>query len=88
VPDRWALDFTLALTFIALVIPVLRDRPAVLAALTAGIVALAAHGLPYKIGLMLAVLAGIAAGVISEQVSMKPRAVETVAPEVDQWNCG
>jgi 4-azaleucine resistance transporter AzlC len=88
VPDSWALDFTLALTFIALVIPVLRDRPAVLAALTAGIVALAAHGLPYKIGLMLAVLAGIAAGVISEQVSMKPRAVETVAPEVDQWNCG
>ena len=28
VPDSWALDFTLALTFIALVIPVLRDRPA------------------------------------------------------------
>ena len=50
VPDSWELDFTLALTFIALVIPVLRDRPAVLAALTAGIVALAAHGLPYKSG--------------------------------------
>ena len=51
------------------VIPVRRDRPAVLAALTAGIGALAAHGLPYKIGLMLAVLAGIAVGVISEEAS-------------------
>jgi 4-azaleucine resistance transporter AzlC len=85
VPDSWSLDFTLALTFIALVIPVLRDRPAVLAALTAGIVALAAHGLPYNIGLMLAVLAGIAAGTVSERYGVKPRAVET---EVDGWNCG
>ncbi len=69
VPESWALDFTLALTFIALVIPVLRDRPAILAALTAGIVALLAYDLPYKLGLILAVVAGIMAGVISERYS-------------------
>ncbi len=67
VPESWALDFTLPLTFIALVIPVLRDRPAVLAALTAGMIALAANDLPYKLGLILAALAGIAAGVLSER---------------------
>lgn len=77
VPESWSLDFTLALTFIALVIPVLRDRPAVLAALTAGIVALAAHGLPYNLGLVLAVLAGIGAGLASERYTVPMRAVES-----------
>ena len=66
VPAGWMLDFTLALTFIALVFPALRDRPAALAALTAGLTALAAYGLPYKLGLILAALVGIAAGVWSE----------------------
>jgi predicted branched-subunit amino acid permease len=60
------LDFTLALTFIALVVPALRDRPAALAALMAGLTALAAYSLPYKLGLILAALVGIAAGVWSE----------------------
>jgi 4-azaleucine resistance transporter AzlC len=67
IPESWSLDFALPLTFIALVIPVLRDRPAVLAALTAGLVAVIAHGLLYNLGLIAAVLTGIAAGVISER---------------------
>jgi 4-azaleucine resistance transporter AzlC len=66
VPAGWMLDFTLALTFIALVVPALRDRPAALAALMAGLTALAAYSLPYKLGLILAALVGIAAGVWSE----------------------
>lgn len=75
VPERWALDFTLALTFIALLIPVLKDYPAVLAALTAGGVALAAHSLPYNLGLMAAILAGIAVGVAAERrLTARPRA--------------
>jgi 4-azaleucine resistance transporter AzlC len=82
-PEGWELDFTLALTFIALVIPVLKDRPAVLAALTAGMVALVAHGLPYTIWLIIAVLAGITMGVISEGASVPAPAVETAASEGD-----
>jgi 4-azaleucine resistance transporter AzlC len=42
VPHDWPLDFTLPLTFIALVVPTLKDRPAVAAALSAGLVALLA----------------------------------------------
>ena len=68
VPPGWGLDFTLALTFIALLIPTLKDRPAVLAALVAGSVALAGRELPYNLGLIAAVLAGIAAGVGAERV--------------------
>ena len=62
VPPSWALDFTLALTFIALLVPVLTDRPSVAAALSAGIIALAGAGWPYKLGLVTAALVGIAVG--------------------------
>jgi 4-azaleucine resistance transporter AzlC len=61
-PESWPLDFALPVTFIALVIPALKDRPALAAAVTAGIVALLAYRLPYKLGLMLAGLLGILIG--------------------------
>jgi len=65
VPERWSLDFTLPLTFIALVFPALRDRAGIAAALTAGAVALLALGLPFKLGLIVAAAAGIAAGMFA-----------------------
>lgn len=67
VPSRWSLDFTLALTFIALVFPSLRDRASVVAALAAGAVAVLAAGLPYKLGLMLAAVVGIGAGLLLDR---------------------
>jgi len=66
-PAGWGLDFTLALTFIALVIPSLKDRPAVASALTGGLTALLAMGLPYKLGLVLAALVGIGVGLWVEE---------------------
>ena len=72
IPAEWSLDFTLALTFIALVVPALKDRPLVLAALSAGITAAAAHQLPYKFGLILAAMVGISVGLWSEQKWQKP----------------
>jgi predicted branched-subunit amino acid permease len=72
-PASWSLDFTLALTFIALVVPALKDRPGAAAAITAGLVALLAADLPYKLGLVAAALAGIGMGLLVE--SRRPRAV-------------
>ena len=66
IPESWSLDFALPLTFIAMVVPVLRDRPAVAAALSAGVVALVAFALPYKLGLILAALVGIVVGTVLE----------------------
>ncbi len=60
------LDFAMVATFAAIVAPQLRDRPVLLAALVAGTVALLARDLPYKLGLMLAAAAGVAAGVVAE----------------------
>lgn len=66
IPTSWSLDFAAALTFIAMTIPLLRDKAAVVAALAAGTVAVLAYPLPYKLGLVLAAITGIAAGMIAE----------------------
>jgi len=66
IPPGWALDFAIALTFIALVIPTLTDRPTVAAALAAGIIAVLAAGWPYKLGLVLAAVVGILVGLLVE----------------------
>ncbi len=66
IPPAWPLDFALPLTFIALVMPALRSRPAIAAALSAGLVALLAYSMPYKLGLILAALMGIFVGTMLE----------------------
>src|SRR5690349_1189158 len=66
IPESWSLDFALPLTFIAMVVPVLKDQRAVAAALSAGVVALVAFALPYKLGLLLAALVGIIVGTLLE----------------------
>lgn len=74
VPASWGLDFTLALTFIALVFTSVRTRPMWVAAVTAGVIAVLAHGLPYNFGLMLAAAGGILAGLVAEaQTGVAPR---------------
>ena len=69
IPDSWSLDFALPLTFIAMVVPVLKNRPAIASALSAGIVALVAYPLPYRLGLIVAALVGIAVGTLLERKS-------------------
>lgn len=63
VPASWSLDFTLAVTFIAIVIPSLKNRAEVAAAGSAGLVAVLTFAWPYKLGLMAAALTGITVGV-------------------------
>ncbi len=62
VPASWSLDFTSTLTFIALVVPALKDRASTIAALTAGLVAIIVYALPFKLGLGLAAIIGILVG--------------------------
>lgn len=66
IPESWSLDFALPLTFIAMVVPVLKNRPAISAAIAAGVVALIGFSLPYRLGLILAALVGILIGIILE----------------------
>ena len=66
IPESWSLEFALPLTFIAMLVPVLRDRPGIAAALSAGAVALIAYSLPYKLGLIVAAMVGIFIGTMLE----------------------
>lgn len=66
IPSSWSLDFTLALTFIALVIPTLKDRASFVAALSAGVIAVIAFNLPLKLGLLVASIVGILVGLSVE----------------------
>jgi predicted branched-subunit amino acid permease len=66
IPASWSLDFTLALTFIALVVPALKDRAGVVAALAGGVTAVLAVDLPLRLGLLFAALVGILAGLLCE----------------------
>jgi 4-azaleucine resistance transporter AzlC len=60
------LDFAMVATFAAIVAMQLRARPVLFAAVVAGTVALLARDLPYKLGLLLAAVAGVATGVLVE----------------------
>ena len=66
IPESWGLDFTLALTFIALVIPNLKDRASAAAAVSAGIMATFSYTWPYKLGLFAAAITGIVVGMLVE----------------------
>jgi 4-azaleucine resistance transporter AzlC len=74
------LDFAIAVTFIALVVPGLKDRAVVAAALSSGLAALAAASLPYNLGLMIAAVAGISAGVVVERIGVERPRVERTRP--------
>ena len=66
IPENLSLDFALPLTFIAMIVPVMKKFPVVAAALSAGVTALLAYSLPYKLGLILAALVGIVVGTLLE----------------------
>ncbi|OHX21968.1 AzlC family ABC transporter permease [Chromobacterium sphagni] len=63
---KLGLDFAMVATFAAIVAPQLKKRPTLVAAAVAGLTALLARGLPYKLDLMLAALLGVAAGLTLE----------------------
>jgi len=78
IPSSWSLEFTIILTFIALVVPHIRDRASVAAALTAAVVALATAGLPFRLGLIISAASAIGAGILVEyQKSKAPSAQES-----------
>ena len=65
------LDFAMVAAFIGMVMPYVKDKPNVATVLVAGGSALVFYGLPHKLGLIVAAILGIAAGVITE--SLKTR---------------
>ena len=67
VPEAWSLEFAIPLTFMALLVLAIRDRPGAVAAVVGGVVAVAGVALPYNLGLPLGAIAGVVAGMTSER---------------------
>ena len=73
VSEDWSLDFVLPLTFIALVLPSIKDRLTATAALSAGATAVFLAAMPLNLGLITAALVGVMGGLVAENVAGRRR---------------
>jgi 4-azaleucine resistance transporter AzlC len=82
IPDArgWGLQVAMAVTFIGLIVPALKDRPLVIAALVAGVASVLAYRLPNNLYLMVGALLGVIAGMLAESLR-KPEIVAIAAEE-------
>ncbi len=60
------LEFAMVVTFIGIVVPLIRQWPMLLCALVAGGSAMLFYSLPHQLGLILAALCGIATGIVAQ----------------------
>ena len=68
VPPGWQIDFAVPLCFIALVAPLMRSMPAIVAALVGGVAVVALDALPMKLNLIAAGVLGIVAGTLADHL--------------------
>ncbi len=68
IPESWALDFALPITFLAMIGPMMRTLAHVIAALVAIVVALLTVSVPFNLGLLIAGAAGMVAGAQAERM--------------------
>lgn len=80
-PTRFGLDFAMSVTFIGMMVPLIKTRPVLAAVVVASIVAVLTFTLPNKIGLIIAALSGVAAGVITESRYPDPQPKTTPVVE-------
>lgn len=68
VPASWSLDFAVPLVFVVLVILAVRNIPTLVAAVVGGVAAVVGMDISYNLGLILAALLGVSAGVAAERM--------------------
>jgi predicted branched-subunit amino acid permease len=67
VPTHWGLGFAGTLAILCVMLPLIQNRAAVVGVLVASVVAILGHAIPYKLGLLLAVLIGMASAMWYEE---------------------
>jgi len=72
IPESWSLDFALPLTFLAILVPQLKDRSSVASTVVAGVLSVALAGLPLKLGLIASILIGVAGGAALDRLLTQP----------------
>ncbi|MEN8234593.1 MAG: AzlC family ABC transporter permease [Actinomycetota bacterium] len=69
VPASWSLDFAIPLVFLVLLIPAIKSRADLVAAVVGGTIAVAASGAPYGLGLMIGAVSGVVAGIVTHRMA-------------------
>ena len=67
VPTEWQLGFAGTLAILCILVPLVMNSAALCGVLVAGVVSVLAHGLPYKLGLLVAVLVGMVTAIAIEE---------------------
>ncbi|MGB5533084.1 MAG: AzlC family ABC transporter permease [Acidimicrobiia bacterium] len=67
IPASWSLDFAIPLMFVILLVPTIKGRPDLLAAVVGATVAILAAGAPYGLGLIIGAVSGVVAGVVAHR---------------------
>ena len=66
VPQDWSLEFMATIALMIMLVPMVRTRPMLLAALVGGLGTVLLRGMPLRLGLFVAIALGIAAGFAAE----------------------
>jgi predicted branched-subunit amino acid permease len=66
-PAAWGLDFAFPATFVGMLIPLITSRSVVACVAGAGVATILFHPLPHRLGLIIAAVCGVSAGMIVEQ---------------------
>jgi 4-azaleucine resistance transporter AzlC len=64
--QSWGLDFAMVATFIGMLIPFVRNRATRISVMVSGVAAILTYPMPNKLGLIVAALLGIGAGMLAE----------------------
>jgi predicted branched-subunit amino acid permease len=73
IPKQWSLEFMATIALIVLLVPLARARPMLVAALVGGASATLLRGMPLRLGIVVAICAGIAAGFAAEHWEHRER---------------
>lgn len=68
IPEAWSLGFAIPLSFLALLIPSIRNAATLCAAVAGGALAVLAVDLPYNLGMLTASLGGVLVGLTVEHL--------------------
>jgi predicted branched-subunit amino acid permease len=75
IPASWGIGFAGTVALLAITVPLVANRPTLIGVVVASIVSIMSVGLPYRLGLLVAMVLGIAAAVVADRLITQRAAV-------------
>ena len=67
IPNRWGLEFAGAIALLVIIVPMLDRAAARWAAFTAAVVAVATYGIPFRLNIVIAIVAALVVGLMTDK---------------------